>query len=486
MLSGARLFFEGFPQGTVLGPVFWDLFMDDLVECLRAGLPGDVQVEVVLYADDVTALLRGPKLGQLYSCAQRVLDNLAGWESRNDAQVSLDKTTVTVFTPRAKALREAERPKLSFPVSGRGRAEVTYEAEPKLLGLRYDERLTFGAHLTELRAKVAKRGQVVSRLSGTRWGCDHRTLRSTHLAYVQGKADYALAAFGPFVKPGQLDGLGAEQYFSACAISGCPRGTRAPVAMMEAGLRPIQVRVDSAAAVLHERCRRLPADNRARQVAERPEPAMPELPPGEREAPQRAREHNWRKRAKAVLGRASLSEAEPREPLATHSRAPPWGDWGDVEFRPELCRRVTKRDPPERLRAAALDTLAGLTPDLDGYTEGSVLHPREQRQGGGGYVLLDARRPEPAVHRGLCAAGERCTSYRAELAALCKLLDDMVAGRGAGGGAIGPDGGAGDARMGAAVEAVPGAPGARDGTVRAGARGAGEAGRGGRGSEGGG
>ena len=30
MLSSAREFVEGFPQGTVLGPLFWDLFCDDL------------------------------------------------------------------------------------------------------------------------------------------------------------------------------------------------------------------------------------------------------------------------------------------------------------------------------------------------------------------------------------------------------------------------------------------------------------------------
>ena len=45
-------------------------------------------------------------------------------------------------------------------------------------------------------------------------------------------------------------------------------------------------------------------------------------------------------------------------------------------------------------------------------------------------MLLDARRPESATHRGRCAAGARCTSYRAELAALTKLLDDLIAGRG--------------------------------------------------------
>ena len=101
-----------------------------------------------------------------------------------------------------------------------------------------------------------------------------------------------------------------------------------------------------------------------------------------------------------------------------------------MDFRPELSRPVTRRDAPGERREAALETLAGLPADLEGYTDGSVLQPRELRQGGGGYILLDARGPEPAIHRGLCAAGARCTSYRAELAALTKLLDDLIAGRG--------------------------------------------------------
>eukprot|EP00663_Eupelagonemidae_sp_cell21sb_P011733 gene11733-biopygen1758 len=287
-------------------------------------------------------------------------------------------------------------------------------------------------HITELRAKLAMRSRVVASLSGTKWGCDHRTLRSTHLAHVQAKSDYALAAFGPYVQQGQLDGLGTEQYYAACTISGCPRGTRGPVALLEADMQPIQQRVDSAAAVLYERCLRLPPDNHARRVAEQPEPpALQDPEPGPRVAEQLARTYNWRKRAKAVLSRAELDDAGPREPLATYAKTPPWEDWGSVDFHPELCRPVTRRDAPAKRREAALDTLASLPPaDLEGYTDGSVLDARRQRQGGGGYVLLDARRPGPVTHYGHCAAGKRCSSYRAELAAMRKLLEDLISGQG--------------------------------------------------------
>ena len=97
-----------------------------------------------------------------------------------------------------------------------------------------------------------------------------------------------------------------------------------------------------------------------------------------------------------------------------------------MDFRPELCRNVTRRDHPAIRKEAALETLSRLrAADLEGFTDGSVLNLQEMVGGGGGYTLLDASKTE---HSGLCAAGRRCNSFRAELSALRKLLDDLIAG----------------------------------------------------------
>eukprot|EP00666_Eupelagonemidae_sp_cell4sb_P017872 gene17872-biopygen23133 len=351
MLSGLREFRAGFPQGTVLGPVLWDLFLDDLIPLLREGFPPEA-VEVVVYADDVTVLVRGPKLETIYEQAQQVLDRLSRWEVDNDARVSLAKTTATVFTPRRTPLPPAQRPRLWYadqsldePFRGERRL-VENAAHPKLLGVVYDERLTIQAQVQQPRPKLQKRGRVVATLSGTKWGSDLRTLRAVHLAYAQAKRDYGLAAYGPFATADALSGLDTEQYHAACRISGCPQGTRREVALMKAGLASLKQRVDYCAAVQYERCRRLPADNRARLIAEQPGAEEP-------------KKRSWRTRARQVLRSADLAGA-PREPLATHARAPPWEGHGPVVFRPHLCRKVTRRDPPERRKAAALDTLAQL------------------------------------------------------------------------------------------------------------------------------
>ena len=75
----------------------------------RKGAPA---AEVVLYADDVTVLLRGKELPLLYRKAQRVLDNLSRWETANSAKVSLEKTTVTVYAPGRAPLPTERRPQL--------------------------------------------------------------------------------------------------------------------------------------------------------------------------------------------------------------------------------------------------------------------------------------------------------------------------------------------------------------------------------------
>eukprot|EP00660_Eupelagonema_oceanica_P019588 gene19588-biopygen35622 len=191
--------------------------------------------------------------------------------------------------------------------------------------------------------------------------------------------------------------------------------------------------LDYAAAVMYERCRRLPEGNRARAAAERAEPDERRWRRGRvHKVDGGLRVHGaqiegWRARARRVLREKGLEGGE-REPLPTHARVPPWDPSPNVDFFPHLCRRVTRRDPPEKRRKAAQDTLA-LRPraDLDGYTDGSVLDPRRLRTGGGGYVLRDAAQKE---HRGRCAAGRRCTSYRAELTAMIKILDDVIAGVG--------------------------------------------------------
>eukprot|EP00660_Eupelagonema_oceanica_P019762 gene19762-biopygen40139 len=276
LTSGLREFCEGFPQGTILGPLCWDIFVDDLIDRLK--LAGGVAVE--LYADDVVVLLRGKSLAEITRRAQRVLDELAGWEVENRAKVSLEKTTCTVFTPKPASVGcpvlPAQRPRLYYPDRSRadserpagpaggrpgGRIAIRYDPNPKLLGIIFDETLCFVKQTESMKEKMASRRNILGRLSGTKWGQDTATLRALHLAYVQSRLDYGLAAWGPLLPPTSVSKLQSEQYQAACKVSGCARGSDTRAVLSEAHLSSVEQRIDFAAAAALERYTRLPAGN---------------------------------------------------------------------------------------------------------------------------------------------------------------------------------------------------------------------------------
>eukprot|EP00664_Eupelagonemidae_sp_cell27_P006113 gene6113-1630_t len=199
-----------------------------------------------------------------------------------------------------------------------------------------------------------------------------------------------MAAYGPYADSKALSGLETEQYWAACRVSGCTKDTRREVALAEAGLQSMAQRRDYCATAQYARCLRLPPENKARQAAERPQPDP-------------SRRRDWRQHAKVISAKAELDQGR-REPTPVVAATPPWRSEHSVEFRPRLCRPVTKKkNTKEELKEAALETLRGLpAADVAAYTDGSVLEPRQARRGGGGYTLTDARGER---HSGKCAAG---------------------------------------------------------------------------------
>jgi ribonuclease HI len=235
---------------------------------------------------------------------------------------------------------------------------------------------------------------------------------------MQSIADFALPAYAPFVRGDTLKAVREVEKEAAMHIGGTVPRTRLTAIYGEAGLHPIDRRAQLSSANMYERLRRMPESNPARAMAERPPPE-----------PQGARHTaGWRRLAQETVAAAEV-DGLPREPIPLHgaesdaARAVPKKL---PNFVPELVEHVTRQDSKEKRRNAAEKTLATLPdPDVRVYTDGSVLRPERVRDGGGGYFLVDAAGEE---HRGQCAAGRVCDSYRAELHALRHALTTLADG----------------------------------------------------------
>ena len=93
---------EGCPQGTISGPVAWDIFVDDVVAAV-----GAAGGEVSLYADDIAICIRGKRVADLYRRGQKAMDGIHRWAQENGVRVSMKKTTTTLLSPQGAAPKVA-------------------------------------------------------------------------------------------------------------------------------------------------------------------------------------------------------------------------------------------------------------------------------------------------------------------------------------------------------------------------------------------
>ena len=86
-LSGMSAVLSGVPQGSVLGPLLFVLFINDIIEVI------DYETKILLYADDLK------KYRQINSEQDRIklqvdISSLQGWASQNKMKFHLDKCKV--------------------------------------------------------------------------------------------------------------------------------------------------------------------------------------------------------------------------------------------------------------------------------------------------------------------------------------------------------------------------------------------------------
>jgi hypothetical protein len=76
----------------------------------------------------------------------------------------------------------------------------------KILGITFDNRLTWKAHTTEAKAKAAKRMNVLESPAGTNWGADQGMLLQIHEMFILPALEYGSIAYGS-ATDGQLKRL---------------------------------------------------------------------------------------------------------------------------------------------------------------------------------------------------------------------------------------------------------------------------------------
>ena len=201
-----RTFKEGLPQGSVLSPLLFVLYINDLLGNFSES------TMVSAYADDLALACRGRQKEDVALRMQAEVDKVVSRSQQARLTLNAAKCEVAFFS-----LDNAEaqwRPHII--ING---VPPSCTPSPTFLGVTYDRRMTFGTQVKKVCQQMLRRTNLLRVVDGTTWGWQKQDLRTVYIATQRSVAEYAAAAWTPWLSSSNIEKLERTQLQAARAIA---------------------------------------------------------------------------------------------------------------------------------------------------------------------------------------------------------------------------------------------------------------------------
>lgn len=167
------------PQGSVLGPILWNIFINDLLQ----GLPSSYA-----YADDCTLshTYRRDDIKDVVDIINQQLNYIESWGQRWQVKFAAEKTQAMVISRSPRDLNELNG-KLKF---NNNNLEIT--SSLNILGVTFDSRLSLECHVKEIAHKASLKISALRRMKSF---LDAKGLLTLYKAQVRSSLEYASLAW---------------------------------------------------------------------------------------------------------------------------------------------------------------------------------------------------------------------------------------------------------------------------------------------------
>ena len=233
---------HGVPQGGVLSPTLFLVFINDLIQDLPKG------IHAALYADDLVMWCKEEFATTATYRMQLAADKLAAWAEEWNVTVNKDKSSTTLFTLSSK--QKPGTIKL-------GDTPLENDEEATYLGVTFDKRQTWKPHIERAERKARRKLTILRKLAGTSWGANEKVLKQVYQGVVRPHLEYGSTAWSTAAKT-HLQTLDRVQNQALRLITGSMRST--PIQAMEevAAIQPLVQRRDMKNLVQAEKIKALP------------------------------------------------------------------------------------------------------------------------------------------------------------------------------------------------------------------------------------
>ena len=151
MVSSLRNITCGVPQGSILGPLLFFIYINDLATVIR-------NCKIFLYADDTVLVATGSVIHNVYKIMQTDLDKISEWCVSNKLTVNVKKTKALLLGTRSIMKRNNCQP---LALYGQSLDHISYY---KYRGMTLDSSLSFNKHVNNVIQSVAHKIYMLGKI----------------------------------------------------------------------------------------------------------------------------------------------------------------------------------------------------------------------------------------------------------------------------------------------------------------------------------